>query len=325
MKSGKGRGVAEAIAACLVSALILAPAAAWAALALWFRLPAPDPLRAFAAGSFALFGLATIAGAFNRQRLAVLLFFALAFCGLLVWWSGIEPPTDRDWTPDVARQTTGRLDGDILTLSDVHDFGWRSETDFVERWQKRTYDLAKLRTLDLFLSYWSGPEIAHLILTFGFDGGDYLAWSVEVRRERGGQYSPVADAFKTDAVVYIAADEHDVVRLRTNIRNEDVRLYRLTTSPHDARMLLLQYVDETNALAAKPAFYNSITTNCTTAVAKMVRTAGGTLPRDWRLLVNGYLPGYLYDHGAVVTSVPLHELMARARIGDRTRACRPIA
>ncbi len=123
-----------------------------------------------------------------------------------------------------------------------------------------------------------------------------------MRREKNGQYSPVADAFKTHTVVYLATTERDLVRLRSNVRGEDVRLYRLRASPEAARALLLQYVAEANELKEKPAFYNSITTNCTTAVAKLIWAAGGTLPLDWRLIVNGYLPGYLYDRRAVVTS-----------------------
>ena len=104
------------------------------------------------------------------------------------------------------------------------------------------------------------------------------------------------------------------------MRGEDVRLYRLRASPEAARALLLEYVAEANELKEKPAFYNSITTNCTTAVVKLIRAAGDPLPFDWRLIVNGYLPGYLYDRRAVVTSIPLSELMALARIDDRARA-----
>ena len=202
----------------------------------------------------------------------------------------------------------------------MRDFDWKSDADFTQRWSARSYDLSKLSTLDLFLSYWAGPQIAHLIMSFGFDDGQTLAWSVEVRREKNGEYSPVADAFKTDTVVYLAATERDVVRLRSNVRGEDVRLYRLRASPEAVRTLLLQYVAEANALKEKPAFYNSITTNCTTAVAKLIWAAGGTLPFDWRLVVNGYLPGYLYDRRSVVIAIPLSELMALGRIDDRARA-----
>ena len=98
------------------------------------------------------------------------------------------------------------------------------------------------------------------------------------------------------------------------MRGEDVRLYRLNTPPDQARALLREYVVESTELAAQPKFYNSITANCATVVFKLVRAAGSTLPFDWRLVVNGFLPGYLYDHNAVVTMMPLSELMERARI-----------
>ena len=303
-----------------VSVLVIAPLAAWAAMALWFRLPAPEWTKVATAGAFALIAIATVAGVFTRRRWAALLVFGLAFGGVAIWWNTVQPPADGDWAPDVARQTTGTLNGDILTLSDVRDFDWRTDDDFTEHWSQRSYDLSKLDTLDLFLIYWAGPEMARLIMSFGFDGGEKLAWSIEIRRQKNGAYSPVADAFKTDALVSLATTERDSVRLRANVRGEDARLYRLRTSPEKARELLLEYVEEANALGKHPAFYNSITTNCTTAVAKLIRAAGGTLPFDWRLIANGYLPGYLYDRGVVVTTIPLSELIALAAIDKRARA-----
>ena len=316
---GAGR-VAAAIILVVVALLCVALVSAWSALALWFRFPGPEWVRAVAAGVFAILGLTTAIALFTRRRWPALAAFALAFGALLVWWSTIKPPTDGDWAPDVARQTTGTVEGDILTLSDVREFEWKSDDDFTERWSKRAYDLSKLKTLDLFLAYWAGPEMAHVIMSFGFDDGDYLAWSVEVRREKNGEFSPIADAFRSHTLVYLAATERDSVRLRSNVRAEDVRLYRLRASPENARALLLEYVSEASALAEQPKFYNSITANCATVVVKLVRAAGGTLPFDWRLIVNGFLPGYLYDRGAVVTTMPLSELMALARINDRAKA-----
>jgi uncharacterized protein DUF4105 len=312
--------VASAILWTCVSLLIVLPLTAWGALAFWFRLSTTQVGGIFAACLFILLGLGSMASLFTRHRVKGAVCFAVALGGLIIWWSTIVPPDRGDWAPEVARQTTGTLRGDVLTLSDVREFEWRSQTDFNERWSQRSYDLSKLKTVDLFLSYWGGPQMAHLIMSFGFSDGEQLAWSIEVRRERNGQYSPAADAFKTDTIVYLATSERDTVRLRTNVRGEDVRLYRLRTPPEQARALLLRYVEESNALSAKPAFYNSITTNCTTAVAKMVRAAGGSLPLDWRLIINGYLPGYLYDRGAVVTTIPLSQVTALARIDDRAKA-----
>jgi hypothetical protein len=314
------RRIASATLWTCVSLLVIAPLAAWAAMALWFRLPAPEWAKAAAAGVLVMIALATAWALFTRRRSVGLCVFAFVFGAVVVWWGSIEPPAAGDWAPDVARQTRGTLDGDILTLSDVRDFEWVSDNDFSERWAKRSYDLSRLKTLDLFLAYWGGPEMAHLIMSFGFDDGEKLSWSVEVRREKTGQFSPVADAFKSHTLVYLATSERDSVRLRSNVRGEDVRLYRLRASSEAVRAVLLQYVAEANELAERPAFYNSLTTNCTTAVVKLIRAAGGALPFDWRLIVNGYLPGYLYDRGAVVTTIPLSELMALARIDERARA-----
>ena len=244
--SGWARRVVGVLLRILVSVLVIAPISAWSALALWFRLPAPEALRAAAAVVFAVLGLATIVALFMRRSrsLVALGVFAVAFVGLLAWWGTIKPPLDGDWAPDVARQTTGSIEGDILTLSDVRDFDWRTDHDFTEKWNKRSYDLSKLKTLDLFLAYWGGPEMAHVIMSFGFEGGDYLAWSVEVRREKTSEFSPIADAFKSHTLVYLATTERDTVRLRTNVRGEDVRLYRLNTPPDQARLLLREYVVE---------------------------------------------------------------------------------
>jgi hypothetical protein len=306
--------------ASVILALAITLATTWGGLALWFRLSAPDGVRAAAAAAFVIIGMVAILGILVRRRQIALLTFGAVLGAVLVWWSTIRPPAAGDWAPDVARQVTGRQDGDTLVLTNVRNFDWRSDTDFTERWETRSYDLSKLRRLDLFMSYWAGPQMAHFILSFGFDGGDRLAWSIEVRRQQGGEYSPVADAFKTSPLVIVAADERDVVRVRSNVRREDVQLYRLATSPAAARSLLAEYVDNANRLARTPQFYNSLTTNCTTAVVKMARAAGTNLPLDWRFIVNGYLPSYLYLRGMLDTELPFDQVKALAHIDDRAQA-----
>ena len=304
----------------IVLSLAVLCVTAWVAFALRYRLPVPELARAILAGIFALFGFATIIALFTRQRMRLLAAFVLVLGVVQVWWSTIRPPGHADWAPEVARQVTGTRNGDLLTLTNVRDFEWRSKTDFTERWTTRTYDLKKIRSADLFMSQWGNPNIAHVILSFGFEDGNYIAWSIEVRRLVGGEFSPVADLFKSDPLVIIAADERDVIGVRSNFRGEDVQIYRLTASPEAARALLLEYVLDANALSTTPEFYNSITTNCTTTIVKMMRAVGDVVPFDWRLIVNGYLPEYAYDRGALDTSLPLADLRERAHIDERAKA-----
>jgi hypothetical protein len=304
----------------IILSMSIAVMVAWAALAIWYRLPAPEVASGLSSSLFVGLGVATIAALFTRWRSRFVIVFAAAFGAVLIWWNTIEPLDHADWAPDVARQVTGTVDGDLLTLVNVRDFEWRSSTDYTERWTTRSYDLTKLRTLDLFMSYWAGPKIAHVILSFGFEGDDYIAWSIEVRRRDGGEFSPLADLFKSNPLVIIAADERDVVGLRSNIRGEDVQIYRLRASRAAARALLLEYSIDANALSATPEFYNSITTNCTTTIVKMMRAVGDAVPLDWRLIVNGYLPDYAYDHRALDISLSLSQLRALAHIDERAKA-----
>ena len=314
---GRMGRVARMLVAALVTLFIIVPVTAWTALALWYRVPAPAAVRLLAAAMFIVLAMASAVRLFTGRRRRALVAFGLAFGLVLIWWHTIEPAAKADWAADVARQTTGKLDGDRLTVTDLRDFDWHDDAIFTERWATRSYDLSHLRTLDLFMSYWAGPQMAHIIMSFGFDDGEHLAWSIEVRRTRNGVFSPIADLFKSSPLVILAASERDVVGVRATVRGEDVRLFRLRIPMDRARLLLLEYVDDANALAARPAFYNSITTNCTTTVVKLIRAAGGHLPFDWRLIVNGYLPGFLYDRGVVDTRMPLRKLTERARINER--------
>ncbi len=225
----------------MVLAMVVALLTLWAAMALWYRFPLPNPGPMLAAGAFALIGLTTIIALFRRMSILRLIPFCVAFGALALWWGTIKPPSEANWAPDVARQVTGTVEGDTLTLTNLRNFDWGTDNKpATERWETRSYDLTKLKSLDIFLSYWGGPEMAHVIVSFGFDGGAQLAWSIEVRRSMGGEFSPISDLFKSNPLVIIAADERDVVGVRSGVRDEDVHLYRLKTPPEPARKMLLE-------------------------------------------------------------------------------------
>ncbi len=151
-----------------------------------------------------------------------------------------------------------------------------------------------------------------------------MTFSIEVRREKGEEWSALAGFFRSYEMAYVAAPERDLVGLRSHARKEDVRLFRIAASPAQARDVLLAYVADVNELAGRPRWYNTLTTNCTTVVYTLVGSVAPawkfSLPLDPRVLLSGYLPGYLQRIGAVRSDIPLDELVRQARIGERARA-----
>jgi hypothetical protein len=299
--------------------IIVLLSAAWASLAIRYRLPGSTAIRVGTCVLLDAVAIAAMIGVIRHQHRRALLVYAAAYTVLLVWWTSIHPSNEKDWASDVAHGVTGSLDGDRLSVQNVRNFSWRSETEFTARWEQRAYDLSTLQSIDLYLVYWMGPAIAHTIVSFGFQDGRYLDFSIELRRTRDAEYSAVAGFFKTSELVYIGADERDLLTLR-KARREDVRLYRLATSPEQVRAMLVQYINAANGLATQPRFYNTLTTNCTTAIFEMASVVTTSIPFDWRVILTGYLPGYLYDRGALDTSIPLDELERRADVNRRIDA-----
>jgi hypothetical protein len=302
----------------VVLGLALSAVALWWSLALYFRLTLPAPWPTLAA---VLWGAAAIGILMWLRPFPWAVALVLVGFGVLgLWWGTIRPSNDRDWAPEYAHPPWGELEGSRLTLHDVRNFEYRTETDFTPRWETRTYDLSKITGLDIFLSYWGSPRIAHTVMSWEFADGPPLAISIETRRERTETYSAIRGFFRQFEVFYVAADERDLIRLRTNYRGEDVYLYRLNVSPETARKLLLDYLKTMNALRARPAWYNALTQNCTTSIRTHVRAIGIAAALDWRLLVTGYVDRMLYDRGAVDTRLPFEQLRSAGRVTERARA-----
>ena len=297
--------------------LLVSLPSAWAALALWFQAPGGRRARGCAAASWLLFSAVLVLGIWTSHAAEAMLLFAAAFTILARWWRRILPSNERDWADEVARITTGHTEGSQVVLHNVRNFEWRTPHDYVQRWETRCYDLDLLDSLDMIMSYWSGPAIAHMLISFGFCNGEQLAFSVEVRRARHACYSQLGGFFKAFELSIIAADERDVVRLRTNVRGEDDYLYRLKVPPHAIRSLFLAYLDEANALVRTPRFYNTLNVNCTTLVYHMMKRIVGRLPLDHRILLSGYFPEYVYSVGGMDQRFTLQELRAQGYITPR--------
>jgi Domain of unknown function (DUF4105) len=306
-------------AVTFLATLAVGSSAIWGAFALWYQAPGGQALKTLCVLFWAALSLALLLALWQGRTALGLLAFAVAFGALLIWWQRIAPSNDRIWADDVARMTTGTVDGDRVTLHDVRNFDWRSDTDYTQRWETRSYDLDRLNSVDMIMSYWAGPAIAHMLVSFGFDDGAHVVFSVEIRREKHESFSEIGGFFKEFELSIIAADERDVVRVRTNVRGEDDYLYRIHMPVSAMRSLFLGYVSEANDLVRTPRFYNTITVNCTTLVYHMMKRIVGYLPMDYRLLLSGYLPEYVYQVGGLDQHYSLSDLRALGRITDRAK------
>jgi len=290
---------------------------AWASLALWFDGPAPRLAAGALAASFAVAMLSALF-LLRRRWLGVSLWLAgLALVSTWEW--SLEPRNDRNWQPYLERTPRMQVRDGILHVRNLRNFDHHSATEFTPHWETRTYDLSELRGVDLFLSYWGPRWIAHTIASWDFGDGGHLAISIETRMEEDEEYSAVRGFFRQYEIYYVVGDERDLVRWRTNPRQEDVYLYRLAIPPQLARRILLAYAEEIESVALEPEWYNALSDNCTTSIRHRVVRAGGADPWDWRLLLNGKLDELLYERASVDTRLPFAELRERSWISGRAR------
>ena len=245
---------------------------------------------------------------------------AAGFALVLAWWFTLQPSNNRDWQPDVAVLAFADIVGNNVTVHNIRNCDYRTETDFDVRHYDKTFDLDHILAAELYMVYWGSPYMAHTMMSFEFEGGDCLCFSIEARKEKGEGYSAVKGLFRQFELVYIAADERDLIRLRTNYRQgEEAYLFRLNGSPAQVRTLFLDYLNRMNSLRQRPEWYSALTHNCTTSI-RTQRAAADRAPWDWRMLANGYSDELLYERGMIATNLPLAELKELCHINARARA-----
>jgi hypothetical protein len=292
-------------------------AIAWAFGAVWFDAPF-DNANKVVAGFLAIVSAAALV--FVRRFWRKVGAIALLFGGTLAWWLTLSPTNNGDWQPDVAQTAWADIQGDEVTFHNVRNCDYRTNTDYTPHWETRTVRLSQITGIDLAIDYWGSPWIAHPIASFQFADAPPLCFSIEIRKKLGQTYSTIGGLYRQFELIYIVADERDVIRVRTNYRNEDIYLYRLTVSPAQARERFLEYIHSLNALRNKPRWYNAITTNCTTSI-RTQHPANERVPWDWRILLNGKGDELLYERHLIVTSgLPFAELKTRSLIDNRARA-----
>jgi hypothetical protein len=307
--------LSRGLLALAISAMML-----WCVGVLYYAPLLPESWRAAAAGLFVT--LALLAFLFLPRRGRTTIAAAVIFIVVVIAFLRIPASNNRNWQADVARTPYATIQGDLITIHNIRNFDYRTESDFTERWDTRTYDLSKLDSANIIAVYWAGKSIAHIMVSFGFEDKDYLAVSIETRKEKGESYSTLAGFFRQYELYYVVADERDVVRVRTTFRQpqEDVYVYRVNGDLQSLRRFFLDYVNSINELHDRPSYYNTLTTNCTTSILFHTRMNPKSPPMSWKILLSGYVPDYLYELGRLDTSKPFPELEKLSHVNARAHA-----
>jgi hypothetical protein len=297
--------------------LLIAGMTAWASLAIYYSNLSSEGVRSPMAIGFAI----CTAAAFLlfKKRFWTVIGFLVVFCLIVAWWLNIKPSNDRNWQPDVAVLPYATIQDNLVTIHNIRNLNYRTETDFDVNYYDKTFDLNGLDSMDIIAVYWMGDAIAHIMISFGFQEKDFVGFSIETRKEIGEGYSTIRGFFKQYELIYIAGDERDLIRVRTDYRNpqEDVYLYR-TRMPRDrSRKLFMEYIKQINAMKKKPVWYNTLTTNCTTNIIMHIKTFSERIHYNWKILLSGYTPLYAYERGAFDTRIPFAELRKLSYINPR--------
>jgi hypothetical protein len=259
----------------------------------------------------------------SKRRVGAAALCAAVFCIVLIWWLGLKPSGEGPWQPDVNQSGWAEINGTQVTIHNLRNCAYVTEFEYTNCWSNRTVDLSQIRAMDLFFINWGPRWLDHTIASFQFGDNEHIAFSVERRSRIGQPYSVTLAFFRQYELAFIAADERDVIRLRTNYRrSEEVYMYRTRAQPEEARDIFVTYINYLNELRTHPKWYNALSRNCTTTMgAKILDNSSNPQPWNLRILLDGTLDELLYSRGRLVTvGIPFPELKQREHINPAAMA-----
>lgn len=246
--------------------------------------------------------------------LGAILIFYLLF--LLV----TKPSNDRDWVKEMTELSSAKIIDSIVTIDNVRNNKYRNTDDFDVEYYQGKYDLQKLEKVYLLTDPFS-KLAAHTMLSFEFSDGKKVALSVEIRREVGEVFDNIKGLFRGYELYFVWADEKDVIKLRTNHRNDNVYMYELDMAKENVQKLFIEAIKRTNKLKADPEFYNLIVNNCTTNIAKMLQIVyDKPIVVDWRYLVPAYAEGLFIKYG-FIKGQSIEEARIKHNISPLAKSC----
>lgn len=237
----------------------------------------------------------------------------------IIYLFSIRPSNDRNWSPDQKTLSYADIDGDTVTVHNIRNFRYRTTADYDPAYYDKTFDLKKLQTVWYVVEPFSGYKgAAHTFLSFGFEGDEYVAISVEIRKEVGESFGAVKGLFRQYELMYVIADERDAVKLRSNYRKDRVFLYPVKTTPEKMRVIFLDMLERANKLKENPEFYNTLFSTCTTNIVSHVnKITPGRVPFRFDILMPANSDRLARELGLIDTDLPLEAARKKFEINAR--------
>lgn len=231
-----------------------------------------------------------------------------------------NPSNNRNWNGDQTILATAEIKDNLVSIRNIRHFTYASTTSYTPNYYDKTFDLNKLKKVWYVVEPFSGiPGSAHTFLSFEFEGDQFLSISVEIRKEKGEAYHPVEGLFNKYELMYVIADERDVIKLRSNYRKDLVYLYPAKATTAKARELFLSMINRANELNQHPEFYNTVTNTCTTNIVSHInKVTPKRVPFfNLRVLLPANSDKLAYELGLIDTELSFDEARKRYFINDR--------
>ncbi|WP_122901273.1 DUF4105 domain-containing protein [Acinetobacter sp. B51(2017)] len=304
----------------LCYAIFLLATSLWVGLFIWVQQPVSAALSDLLISLWLIFaGLCFYLRTPTQSYLKALpALYMICFVLLVGVFFLLKPYNERNWQSNVERLVNYRFVDGQVEIHNVRNFIWHSKEHYTTQWETRRYALENINRVDLIISHFIQGPVAHAFISFGFKDGQHLAFSLEVRQEQHEGFSIVGGFFRQYELALVVGDENDVIYTRSNIRNEDVYLYPIQMQDTEMQMLFLEYLNKANRLNHQPRWYNTLVSNCTNILFDLMEHAMGNIPRDYRVVLPGLLPNYLYDHGQLDPSLSLAQWKQRAHVNPKT-------
>ncbi|PYQ28643.1 MAG: hypothetical protein DMF56_15535 [Acidobacteria bacterium] len=230
----------------------------------------------------------------------------------------VRPSNVRDWTIDQKTLPVATFDGPLVTIRNIRNFQYENADRFTPAWYDKTFDLRRLESAWFVVEPFGGPVAAHTFVSFGFGDDDFVAISVEIRKEKGEAFSPLKGLLRQYEIMYVVGDERDLIKLRSNVRKDPVYLYPMRTTPERMRAMFVSMLKRADDVAQHPEFYNTLTNTCTTNLVRHVNALmPGRIPLHPAVFLPGYSDRLAYKLGLIDTNLPFEQARESFHINSR--------